>query len=91
MNMSVVTSHAYFFIQLLYSCSFLDTLSNPVHLRLLGCIWVCCTALQNPYGALQLALDPSTVRSINVAAVNGSPFINIAVAGHLTSIADHIA
>ncbi len=37
--------------------------------------------VQDPYAALQLALDPATIHKIDVAAVNGRPFMNIAVAG----------
>lgn len=33
--------------------------------------------------ALSTALDPSTIHSIDVAAVNGQPFMNTAVAGSL--------
>ena len=39
--------------------------------------------MQDPYAALSTALDPSTIRRIDVAAVNGQPFMNTAVAGSL--------
>lgn len=37
---------------------------------------------QNPYEALQLALDPSNIHPVDVALVNGEVFTNLATAGN---------
>jgi hypothetical protein len=36
---------------------------------------------QDPYEALQLALDPTNIHPIDVALVNGEVFANLATAG----------
>jgi hypothetical protein len=41
---------------------------------------------QDPKEALRLALDPSTIRPIDVATLNGKPFLNVAVAGGLAEV-----
>eukprot|EP00879_Flechtneria_rotunda_P003192 GHRR01003415.1.p1 GENE.GHRR01003415.1~~GHRR01003415.1.p1 ORF type:complete len:440 (+),score=121.31 GHRR01003415.1:153-1472(+) len=44
----------------------------------------CC--LKDPMAALRVALDPSLIRPIDVASVNGKFFVNIAVAGSVASV-----
>jgi diacylglycerol kinase family enzyme len=41
---------------------------------------------QDPFAALTTALDPSVIRPIDVAAVNGKFFVNIAVAGSIAEV-----
>eukprot|EP00882_Tetradesmus_deserticola_P028680 GHRQ01031952.1.p1 GENE.GHRQ01031952.1~~GHRQ01031952.1.p1 ORF type:complete len:259 (+),score=93.48 GHRQ01031952.1:428-1204(+) len=47
-----------------------------------------CTAgiSVDPLAALKVALDPSVIRPIDVAAVNGKFFVNIAVAGSIAEV-----
>jgi hypothetical protein len=43
-------------------------------------------ALQDPQEALRVALDPSNITPIDMAYLNGAPFINVAVAGGLSAV-----
>jgi len=42
--------------------------------------------MQDPYEALQLALDPGTVHPVDVALVNGEVFANLATAGEASRV-----
>ena len=41
--------------------------------------------LQDPYEALQLALEPDNIHPVDVALVNGEVFANLATAGEPTA------
>lgn len=43
-------------------------------------------SLQDPRAALRVALDPNAIKPIDVAAVNGQYFVNIAVAGSIAGV-----
>jgi hypothetical protein len=46
---------------------------------------VCLSCGQDPREALELALDPSAIKPIDVATVNGQPFVNTAVVGRIAA------
>eukprot|EP00775_Hariotina_reticulata_P006858 gene6858-7074_t len=48
--------------------------------------FACVTGISvDPMAALELALDPATIKPIDVATVNGRPFVNTAVVGRIAA------
>lgn len=50
------------------------------------CLCVHMLPMQDPREALQVALDGSLIRPIDVALCNGRPFLNVSVAGGLAEV-----